>query len=325
MLNQEKKILLIEDENVGQSYVDLLENSNPFWKVTWVKTISEIKAFQFLDSIHVFIFDQRLGPNELGTDAFSFVREKNPRVQGIMLSGVALAQDYDKARNIAKNSIQYLNKENVLNLPQYVNSAIEQFYATLPKAEHDNTLLKPRFPFKLFQKKPVIRLLSHYVLEDDFIFEDKWRIDIKIRSGENVKSTETKKKKISAAIVTEVETSFLNQIGTETNNIIKRALEGHFSLKKSEQFESELEIINQDERSLTLSQEQSSNNIVQVNYEYNDLYTKYRVHISLECPMCCGIHYLDYDICVPQNRILERCVEYNSSETRITELSRTIR
>lgn len=84
------------------------------------------------------------------------------------------------------------------------------------------------------------------------------------------------------------------------------------------------EIINQDERTYTLSSEQNST--VQVNYEYNEIYTKIRAHVSIQCPMCRGTQYLDYDVYIPQNRILERRVAFNSSlPKQITELSKTTR
>lgn len=323
-MNQYKEILLLEDEDVGQSYADLLSKYNSFWKVTWVKTISEVKSFFNLDKLHIFIFDQRLGPNELGTDAFNFIHEQNPRVQGIMLSGVALAQDYDRARRISQNNIQYLNKEDVLELPQKVNSAIAQYYASLPDID-DNIKLRIGFPFKVFSRKPRVILLSHYVVENDFVFEDKWRIDVKIRSGENIKLTETKKRCAKVAIVTELEASISDEIGISTNNIIKKALEKQFSFKRSSNIESEIEIVNQDERTYTLPSEQNRD-IVQVNYEYNDIYTKIRAHVSVKCPLCFGVQYLDYDVFIPQNRILERRVVYNSSlETQITELSKITR
>lgn len=324
-MNRYKEILLLEDEEVGQTYVDLLQKYNSLWEVTWVKTISEVKSLSYLDQLHVFIFDQRLGPNELGTDAFKFVHEKNPRVQGIMLSGVALAQDYDKARAIANNNMRYLNKEDVLKLPQKVKSSIEQYYASLPKID-DNIRLRIGFPFKLFSRRPIITLLSHYVIENDFVFEDKWRIDVKIRSGENIKLTETKKRCVKAAIVEELASSFSSEIGVSNNTIIKNALEKQFSIKKSSKVEAEMEVINQDERTYTLLPKQDSDNVVQVNYEYNDIYTKIRVHVSVTCPVCHGVQYLDYNVFVPQNRIVERRVAYNSSfDVQVTNLSKTKR
>lgn len=321
-MSQIKYILLIEDEDIGQTYVDLLQKHNSFWRVTWVRTISEVKSYESLDRLHVFIFDQRLGPNELGTDAFKYVHENNPRVQGIMLSGVALAKDYDKAQSISNNRVQYVNKEDVLKLPQEVSVAIERYYALLPRID-DNIRLKKGIPFKLFSKKPIITLLSHYVIEEDYVFENKWKIDVKIRSGENVKLTKTKKRYAKTAIVHELEASLAHDIGI-SNSIVHKALEKQFSLKRTGSMEIGTEIINQDERTYTLPSEQSST--VQVNYEYNEIYTKIRAHVSIQCPMCRGTQYLDYDVYIPQNRILERRVAFNSLlPTQITELSKTTR
>lgn len=316
-MNQTKEILILEDEETGKIYAQLLKKHDTAWKVTWVRTINEVKNYKDLEKLHVFIFDQRLEKNELGTDAFQYIHKKNPRVQGIMLSGMARAQDLMEAQRIVGNTIQYINKENALNLPVEVRAAIERYYSSLPQID-ENKKLNTGLGFNLFSRKPEVILLSYYIIEPNYIFEDEWQVDVKIRSGEKVKRVKTIKNITNTAIIKEVATSLFSN--TEVySKFIKKGLENRFNLKFNSKTESGVEESNIDERLYELPKKE---NFVQRNYEYTQVFTFCRVHLSVRCPVCHETHYLDYDVYIPQYKILERCVDYYSdSKEEIIPLS----
>ena len=304
-----KEILLLEDEKIGQTYVDLLKNYDTTWNVTWVKSISEVKEFRKIDSLHVFIFDQRLSKNELGTEAFKYVHQINPRIQGVMLSGVALAQDLFEAEKIIHEQIEYVNKEEVLDLPKVVKTAINMYYAKVPLNE-GATVLKRGVPCKLFARKPIITLLSSYIINDNYIFENEWKLDVKIRSGEEVKLKKTQRKFIKRSIVNEDSACVTFDFNLSLNPFIEKAIRSKFSSRRENKFEIEVEGEYSDERKYNLENENnlSKEHLVQVNYEYNQIFTQYRVHVCIDCSLCQEKHFADYYVYEPQNKIIERRV-----------------
>ena len=307
-----KEILLLEDEEVGQTYVDSLKKYDSTWNVTWVKTISEVKAIKTLDQLHVFIFDQRLSKNELGTEAFKYVHQTNPRIQGVMLSGVALAKDLSEAEKIIHEKIEYVNKEEVLDLPKVVKTAIDKYYAKLPLTEESVIVLKGGCLLKLFAKKPKVTLLSSIVINDNYIFENEWKLDVKIRSGEKVKLRKSQRKLIKRSIVNEDGACIAFDFNLSMNPFVEKAIQSKFSTRKAIKFKEELEEGYSEERIYDLENENklSEGYIIQVNYEYNQIFTQYRVHVCIDCSLCKEKHYADYYVYEPQNKIIERRVAF---------------
>lgn len=318
-MNQTKEILLLEDEDTGKIYAKHLQDFDKSWNVTWARSISDVKKYKDLDNLHVFIFDQRIGVNELGTDAFKYVHEKNPRIQGIMLSGMARAQDLRDAETIVGSTIQYINKTNAINLTKEVKIAIGKYYMSLPKIE-EHKKLKTGFGFRLFSRKPEVILLYYSIIDSNYVFPNEWKVDVKIRSGEKVKRIRTAKNFTRNAIIKDVTTSL--SIDSEINSkFIKTGLENRFKLKLNSKSITGIEVVNIDERSYELSKKDESNiNLVQRNYEYNQVFMYCRVHLSIKCSTCKTTHYEDYDVYIPQNKILERCIEYFPDSKKVIPL-----
>lgn len=322
-MNQSKEILIIEDTNTGANYQELLENYNPNWNVTWVKTIDEMKKLNFLDRLHVFVFDQRLDNSELGTEAFKYVHEINPRVQGIMLSGVALAKDFATAQEIAgKSTVHHLVKDDVLQLPYLVSESIANYYTSIQK-EYDGIDISNKIKFRLFAKKPRIMLLSHYVCEKNFIFDNEWVVDARVRSGEGEKKTESITVASKATIVTEVDSIITSDINLDLKSI-KGALSSHFGANLKEQHETGFDYEYQKERTYKLPDipiSPDEDHPVEIKYEYNHIFQRIRAHISIDCSVCGIKSFCDFDVFLPVNRLAwRRVAHYALGKTQITPL-----
>lgn len=321
-MNQTKEILLIEDTDTGMMYQELLSDYNPSWHITWVKAIDEIKALDFVEKLHVFIFDQRLGNNELGTDAFKYVHSVNPKIQGIMLSGVAMAKDLEIAQRIAGSRIRHLVKDDILQLPELVLEAISAYYISVQR-ENDSVDLTPKFPFKIFSRKPKVTLVSHYVLDENFLFIKDWKTEIRVRSGEDAKETETVSYATKHTIVTEVSTN-MHFDSTYDLTEIKKVLTAHFEAKLSDEHQDSYEYSCQKEHTYRLPAIPSSpseDHPIEIRYEYNHIYRHIRAHISIDCYVCGTKNYADFDVYIPTGRIARRQVaQYALGKKRVTLL-----
>lgn len=322
-MNLVKEILLIEDTDIGIAYKELLSTYNPSWHVTWVKTIAEIKALAFIDRLHVFIFDQRLSNNELGTDAFSYVHSINQRVQGIMLSGVAMAKDLAIAQKTAENShVYHLVKDDVLRLPELVVEAISAYYTSIQRVD-DSIDLSDGIQFRFFSHKPKITLINHCILDNDFVFENEWKVETRVRSGEDATDIESISIIRKCTIVKEVCSSIKVESGFDLKQI-KNALSSHFESKLSKQYEASYEYKSQKEHTYKLPKipaSPSEDHPIEVRYEYNYVYKHIRAYVSI-CCFTCGIKsYCDFDVYIPVNRITWRQIaHYALGEVRTTQL-----
>lgn len=321
-MKQNKEILLIEDTDVGATYRDFLVDYDPSWHVTWVKTIDEIKTIDFLDRLHVFIFDQRLSNNELGTDAFRYVHGINPRIQGIMLSGVAMAKDLEIAQKIAGARIRHLVKDDVLQLPELVTEAISTYYMSIGHV-NDNVNLTPKSTFRFFTRTPKITLVSHYVLDDNFLFDEKWTVEARMRSGEEAKKTESVTISTSQTIVAEA-ISNIHFDSTFDVNHLKKVLTTHFESKVADELQKACEYRSLKEHTYKLPdipRSSTEDHPIEVRYEYNFIYRRVRAHLSIECHTCGIKSYEDFDVFIPTGRIVWRQVaHYAIGGTRITQL-----
>ena len=321
-MKQTKEILLIEDTDVGATYRDLLVDYNPSWHVTWVKTIDELKKIDFLDRLHVFVFDQRLSNNELGTDAFQYIHGINPRIQGIMLSGVAMAKDLEIAQKIAGKRIHHLVKDDVLQLPELVLEAISAYYTSIKRVS-DNVDLTKKFSFRLFARKPKITLISHYVLDDNFLFDENWKVEARVRSGEDAKKIESITMSTKQTIVAEAISNIHIDSSLDVNQL-KKVLTTHFEAKMSDELQEAYEYRSQKEHTYKLPEIPSSpteDHPIEVRYEYNFIYRRVRAHLSIDCYTCGIKNYEDFDVFIPTGRIAWRQVaHYAIGGTRITPL-----
>lgn len=321
-MKQTKEILLIEDTDVGATYRDLLVDYNLSWHVTWVKTIDELKKIDFLDRLHVFVFDQRLSNNELGTDAFQYIHGINPRIQGIMLSGVAMAKDLEIAQKIAGKRIHHLVKDDVLQLPELVLEAISAYYTSI-KHVSDNVDLTKKLSFRLFARKPKITLISHYVLDDNFLFDESWKVEARVRSGEDAKKIESITMSTKQTIVAEAISNIHIDSSLDVNQL-KKVLTTHFEAKMSDELQEAYEYRSQKEHTYKLPEIPSSpteDHPIEVRYEYNFIYRRVRAHLSIDCYTCGIKNYEDFDVFIPTGRIAWRQVaHYAIGGTRTTPL-----
>ena len=128
------KILLIENEDTGIYYKELMEKSIDNIEIIWVKNRKDALAAYDEYQFKIVVYDQRLDNNELGTEVMSEIKKKNQNVLGIMLSAHATPYDTVQA---GKNDLlfEYINKSQVDILPVKIIDAL-RFY-DINKAIHN--------------------------------------------------------------------------------------------------------------------------------------------------------------------------------------------
>lgn len=323
-MTQAKEIVIIEDSDVGEQYREMLSQRDPTWNVRWVKSLSELQKLDGIERMHVLVFDQRLDANELGSDAFKWVHDQNPWVQGIMLSGVALAADLDAAQDVAGRSrVRHLTKDRVLELPRLVTDALTAYYASMGTSNTPICIIQ-KARHRLFAKTPEMSLISEYIVKDKVIFDDGWKEGPSIRAGVNVEETEYHQESDNKVIVTDIGSTTEVKIGTEMRKVTA-ALSSYFETNTSEQRSTRVENAFSTKRTYKLPDIPPSHDQehpVEVKYQYAQVYQQIRACVKVKCPMCETASFHDFYVYCPTGHIAERQIAYYSNGvTNITDLT----
>lgn len=308
-MQQKKGILLIEDSEYGKVFTDLLTNYDPNWDVTWVDSMEKLKTINNYNVFHVFVFDQRLGNGELGTDAYRYVHKKNPHIQGIMFSDVALAGDFmELKREIAPEILLYLPKSKVENLPELVRNAIDGYYIAHAigkdkNIQQEERIIAGKFWAPKIVRKPQIKILQYYIVSEEHVFANDWQAINKIRSGEKRVNIKIEKSSVSDIHVMEAQYGANIQVGTSENSeFIKHAIEAYCSKKFSHNYTITHDIEKREETTSELPAGISSNpnkQVLSVRYEVAPAYQHIRVKISVKCYCCDNVSFSEYDTYIP--------------------------
>lgn len=312
------EILVLENTSVAYQYKDLIDREeNADWNVGIARSIKEAIEYVTKVNLHIIVFDQRLDNGELGTDAFKKVLQISPLVQGIMLSGMATADELKKAEQLGGTCL-YLNKRDVLDLPEIINEAIANYYLAPRTSTRVDKVVKRFFnPPYLFSPLR-LRLLSYSELEKQYIDEDNWKETIVARAGQE--QTIESKHSFSTEIV--LSCTAKHNVGYEAGidlEKIKSAVKQSFETELN--ISSRITIEDEDKETIKLQipeipDDTSKVYLIETRCEVAPSYKRYKVHYALECPCCNNRRYIDYECLVPNKKLCKRQVSVYSDKRK---------
>jgi len=318
------EILVIENTAIGIEYVNLLKKWQSDWNIKWVSGIKEAIEYATKNKLHVLVFDQRLNNNELGTTAFKEIIKINPLVQGIMLSGMATADELNEAERFAGGSCLYLNKKNVLELPYIVEEAIIKYYLS-PRNRvlvNKEIKIKNRF-FPLVHRVKLIHLY-HYLIDDSHTFDKMWQVEERGRAGVELSTTEEGKltNKVIVSLKNRVNYDFKAGVNMK---VIESSINSFFEREFLISEEDTAEYAKKTVTKITLPQipdDPSKDFLAELRYEKTPVYRYYCAHYSLDCTLCGNVSFFDFDVFIKTNEIAYRQVSiYRDGGRKTTMLT----
>lgn len=310
-------VLIVENTDAGYRYKQLLENELGV-EVIWVKT--EKEAIETVESnfIKVAVLDQRLTPPELGTEVFKKLKKIQPNIMGIMFSGRAQAKEL----NEAKEKLQYykfVDKNDVLDeLPESVREALEiyNFPSPHPKTNYQRKLIyefrKSKFSFL---HKFEVYLISSNLLEEHFVFDDRWAERMSVAAGDNVtREFEIEFKKtaeLEVKSLTELETKFTSKVKVLQNTIgneIAGKLSTELKTKESNEIRIKAKITNQLSVP-AIPSDVKQDYLASKSFETNQVYEKHIFIIEVLCNYCLVPETIPIVLFVPTNKIWKRQID----------------
>jgi len=313
------EILVLENTSVVNQYKDFIDSEeNADWNVGIARSIEEAIEYVKKVNLHIIIFDQRLDDGELGTDAFKQVLKISPLVQGIMLSGMATADELDKAEDLGGTCL-YLNKKNVLSLPERINEAIARYYLAPRSSRRVDKVVKKfrKFPYLFSPFK--LRLLSYSELEEKYVNEDDWRETIIARAGQEktIEKTHASSREIVLNCTAKHHVGYEAGLSLEEiKSAVKQSLETELGIS------SYITIEDEDKETIKIQIPQIPDDpskvyLVETRCEVAPSYKKYKVHYALECSCCNNRSYIDYECLVPNKKLCKRQVSVYSDKNKV--------
>lgn len=321
------KILLIENEEVGKYYKDLLEISIENLEIIWLRNKKEVLDF-FCggDDIKVIVFDQRLDNGELGINIMTELKQVHPNILGIMLSAYALPNDATHA--IKENIIfEYVNKNDIDMLPAKVVDALRYYDVKRMLDVKKNK----QFIGRIYKKGNIFHPLKLYItskilVDDNYVFEDRWEELYVINAGEE--QCHKKSIEISSNVKVENGLSVDNSFEIEVEKV-RKLIGGSFNneieISKKETDEISSKAIDEVVRTYkmpSIPQSVEEDYLTTTIFEGAQVFKKYQLIVEQECPLCGEYVYYSFDVFLPTNgKRLRKINTYKSGKQENIEVS----
>lgn len=316
------EVLIIEDQSVGEIYRKHIERSLNI-KATWVK--NKAGALKVIEefNIKVIIADQRLEAGELGTDVLRSIKEINPHIVTIMLSGEANTDELDTANQ--DGLFKYLNKSQVEKLSTYVLQALQKYEADIIEKSTTSinklifTSSKSTFSFWNRYK---VYLVSQICIDKEFVFKETWKETYNIRAGQEREETEEIEVSTELIIENEIIAEIAQKYSLKVTQL-KNSLATESNLKFSNKIRTQSSELSKVITRMTtktslppIPQNTDEDYLVSKRYETNQVYEKTINFISIVCPCCSKNDIYTLVTYLPTNKIASREVNYYRSREK---------
>lgn len=311
----DNKVLILEDREEGQGYKELLESRLKI-EAFWAKNEGEAISIVESNFIKVAVLDQRLEADVLGTKVFEKIRKLQPRLLAIMLSRQATEEDL--GRSVDLGYFKYLNKRDILELPEIVMDALEKANIELLKSRTDTSrhlIASFRNGFFVWQKYQVF-LVSRSLIDSEFIFEDRWSQLITLEAGQQFNRELGFDMETSVVLETkssvELETKYSlkleglkNSLGSDLSS------KAGFEVKSSEsqRFAKKVKF-GEVWTGPTIPTEVGKEYLASKSYEVNQVYEKYQNILEILCPYCNTSETFSVISYAPTRKVRRRQIDY---------------
>jgi response regulator RpfG family c-di-GMP phosphodiesterase len=327
------KILIVENTETGEQYKQLVERELDI-EVIWVRTESEALEAVENNFIKIAVLDQRLSPGELGTEVYKKIRERQPNILGIMISGKAGGSEVYEALSHLK-FFKFVDKENILELPESIREALEAYnIPRFTKRINSQRKLIHQFRkgFSIFPNFEVY-LLDIKLLDENYIFEDRWVERMSVEAGNNLSNEfeiEFKNNvELEKKSTLELTTKYSNTLKLLKNSLSSE-LAGKLNSEIRSKESSEIRIKSKITQSLSVPPIPSDvklDYLASKSFQTNQVYEKYICHIEIVCKHCSIPEIMPIILYFPISKIAKRQIDIlrSGKETVIpTGFTRTI-
>lgn len=311
--------MVVEDRDEGAQFKELLEQTLKV-AIFWARDGKEAAEIVENNLIKVAVLDQRLEKtHELGTELYAQLKNIRPEIKAIMFSAVATQGDIGHALSLGFS--KYINKTDILELPEAVLEVLATANVALAKSGADtsrrliHTFRKSYFSLKQFK----VFLVRRSLIDKDFIFEDGWKEIQSLEAGHQ--SSEEREFELETEMVIEVKSSVeLESKYSLKSEVLKNSLENELTAKTAHERKIS-EGVKKKEKAkfselwaaLPIPEEVGKDHLVSKSFQANQVYEKYLNVVEVVCPHCEVSETLSMLSYTPTRRVSRRQVDYYKS------------
>ena len=319
------KVLLLENEDIGKLYQELLSKKLVSHQFVWCKDITTAKQ-TIDDSYSVVIFDQRLDNDELGTVFMSWCKEKYPHIVGIMLSALVTKDDLGDAYN--KGLIfKYLKKtkEHLVKLPEFVSAAIDnsECLRIMPSEDDAPELIGSIRSWRTIFSPMKVYKITDYVVNDEFVDDKYWETIMTIHAGQ--KTTHKRTHQTNHVVTVKCDYQMTTGISAErVNKMITKNVTFGANANRATSSNNSYVYTNEYEDSFEMPHVSSDPNIVclsSIKIQTNRIYEIRAIGLKVVCSACSNDKYISCEVRIPTNREKHRKVMvYSDGSKKILDI-----
>lgn len=308
------KVLILENQDTGGLYKDMLEQLMPNHFFYWCRNIADAKS-HINASYSAVIFDQRLDNSELGTDFMLWCKNEFPHITGIMLSTHVTPEQLQIAID-RKLMVKFLTKtsNDIAQLPYWISAAIDKSEYLQAVCDSDNTSVyigTIRVPGILgFFHRMSVHKIKDVVINKEYVDETKWDVIVTAHAGQSTILKETYQLehtyqiRCDATISTEVQhQQVIDLIGKNLGSKLGWNLNANAEVSVKETIARETSETN---TMPPLSSKPDEICLSSWQLQANQVYEIHSVALRVECPVCKHDQYLNYVVEVPTSQIKQR-------------------
>lgn len=316
------EILIVDDQvDAADEYRRFVYSKT---KISTCSTSDPLEALEITrnNPIKIAILDQKM-PNKKGTDLFAEIREINPLIKAIMLTGEADTEEVAKALSLGYSD--YIHKSDISKLPNRIFYYYAQCQNEIATNQIDN---KPLVLFKenrggwFLSHQIEFKLISLELLDDEFILPNTWETILLINSGEKQSYTYTFDATKKILIEGEEQNIISAKLGLTVEGVLKFSdnLEGSINQKFHHQIieESKKTISVNREYQLPVDNTNNSKYVKSRRFERAKVYRKIRATVGVYCDCCKMTKYHFFNVLQLTNNVATRQVDYFSDNTQNT-------
>lgn len=324
--------LLIEDEDIGKSFKELIEHKIPNSEVYWVKNGTDALGRVENSKIKIVIFDQKLIPTqELGLNIMRKIKEKDKDAIGILLSAYSAPNDAIKALSEGIFNF-YVNKQNIKDeFISTIMEALQIYQINLEERAHEYTYLG-KISCKTKVAKIPIPFVKHKVflaekkLVDPFyVFPENWENLYIINAGEE--QCITQKVEMSNKVKIEKVDRKISSVeanSSKINDLLSLSMSKQLSIDRnasSEKMENKICEVKKNYRMPDIPEDISKTYLSTIKVQSNQIYNKYKCKLAIQCPFCGAYTYECYTTYVPTGHIKYRKLNiYSDNHQDVVEI-----
>ncbi|WP_255204785.1 response regulator [Actinomadura sp. BRA 177] len=257
--------------------------------------------------VKVLVVDQRM-PDQAGTDLYRKVKEVNPYIRAVLLTGEASRDEVGLALKLGFR--QYLSKSNIQELAEIVRHeyvAYETESAALTTALPDNPMFVRRSG--LLRRRPNVTytLVRAQLISDAHIFPDSWRNIVTLHAGQTERIKVSTSFKDSLVLEEETALKLAGEAGLSPKQLgsLKFKLNSEIAARLKEVRTLEVSRNEEVERTFQLPQEPSDTNAVHVRFrriQHAPVYSRVRVDVASKCSCCPSTGMITFEVFLATGR-----------------------